>query len=587
MKKTIFTLAAAVLALTACQDDWDEHYDQQADSQYGTASLYEIIASRPELSDFRSVLDSVRLFAGNRISSTHYRELLSQDQFLSVWAPVNGTFNRDSLLQLCQTTHGDSLVELHFLKNHIARYSQSSVPGQDRSVRMLNAKTLHMSGQNYGDAQISEANISSRNGVLHILNRPATYRFNIYEALYSLPEFEHVGKFLKSYQIDEFDETSSLAMGVVDGKTVYVDSVFYTWNRLLYTYGHIDSEDSTYIMLVPPANVWKEQYDKASTYYQFGSIGKADSIHDYWTNYALLQDLVFNPHEQLGMPDSLCSTTWSAATAGRYHVFYNPYGTQGLMSWVKDSLTCSNGSIYRLYDWPTAMQQSYFRPIYTQGEARHRIFEQFEATGKALTISYPSQVSDSISENGYIRIVPQTQYDKYYVTYEIANVLSGCYDLKLVMLPKTVYNPNYDPESTADKKQFRSNKFAVEVTYSGLDGKEYTVKSGSRYKFDDSTPGYYTEAGNNDKTVDFLFDCNLAPTVAGPVTNRGARAFTNDPFRVDTIQLATMHFPTCNYAQQKITTRVKIQNAIDQQQTNTYNADMLIDCIIFVPHVDD
>ena len=94
MKRYILSALAAAAALCACQDDWDEHYDQQADSQYGTASLYEIIAQRPELSDFRAVLDSTRLFANNRITATHYSKLLAEDQFLTVWAPVNGTFNR-------------------------------------------------------------------------------------------------------------------------------------------------------------------------------------------------------------------------------------------------------------------------------------------------------------------------------------------------------------------------------------------------------------------------------------------------------------------------------------------------------------
>lgn len=585
MRKYIFSIIAAAAAFTACQDDWNEHYDQQVDSAYGTQSLYEIIASRPELSDFRAVLDAAHLYAGNRISATTYKELLSQDQFLTVWAPVNGTFNRDSLIEMCKTNNGDSLVELHFLKNHIARYAQSSVAGQERSFRMLNSKTISMDGSMYGDAQLRESNIASRNGVLHIINTPATYRYNIYEALYSLEEFEHVGKFLKSYQIDEFDETSSLAMGVVDGKTVYVDSVFYTWNRLLYTYGHIDSEDSTYWMLVPPANVWNKLYDEASTYYQYGTIGKADSIHDYWTNYALLQDLVFNPHEQRGMRDSLCSTTWSSHLAGEYHVFYDAFGKDGLMSWVKDSLICSNGTIYRLRDWPSSMKHSYFRKLVRQGEGM--MYESFEATGKSLKLERRSSAGDSISSGGYISITPQTQYDKYYVTYEIPGVLSGCYDVCVVMLPKTVYNPKLDPNVTADKKQFRPNKFAVEINYTGLDGKEYVVKSGSRYSYDPTQPGYYIEAANSDKTVDFLFDCNLSASTAGPVTNRNARAFTNDPYRVDTIHLATMHFPTCNYDQQKITTRVKIQNAIDQQQTNTYNSEMYIDCILFLPHVEE
>lgn len=581
MKRHILILAAGLTALAACQDDWNEHYDQQPDSAYGTASIYEIIASRPELSDFRAVLDSARLFAGNRISSTHYSQLLGADQFLTVWAPVNGTFDRDSLLRMCQTVNGDSLVELHFLKNHIARFAHSAVEGQSQNVRALNTKTIMQVGQRFGNAVISEANIASRNGVLHILSNPATYRYNIYEALFSLPEYQHIGHFLQSYQIDEFDETQSLAMGVVDGKTVYVDSVFYSWNRLLttHTYGHIDSEDSTYWMLVPDRQLWDELYSEADTYFRYAeTTPKRDSIHEYWTNYALLQDLSYNPHEQRSMRDSLCSTTWQQYTGGEYHVYYNPFSQGGLMSYVGDSLTCSNGVIYELNSWPFQKEKTYFRKLTAQGEGK--MYDSFEASNKTLNMERRFITSDSISGGGYISITPQTQYDPYYVVYEMPNVLSGCYDVCLVMLPKTVYNPDYDP--TIDKKQFRPNKFVAEITYGGLDGKEYTVSSANRYNFDPSDPGYYVKAAsNNDESVPYLFECDLNPT------SSSTRAFTNDPYCVDTIRLATMHFPTCNYDQQKVTTRIKIQNNITNKQTNNYNAEMFIDCILFLPHTDE
>lgn len=578
----LMAIGAAVLTvgtamLTGCQDDWNDHYDQQADTQYGTESIYEIIASRSDLSDFRQVLDSARLFSGNRISSVHYSQLLGQDQFLTVWAPVNGTFNRDSLLQLCQTAHGDSLVELHFLKNHIARFSNSAVAGRQTAVKMLNGKTLTMSDFKHGDAEIQEANIASRNGVLHVVKSPVTYRYNIYEALFSLDKYNHIGDFLQSYQIDKFDETQSLAMGVVDGKTVYVDSVFYATNILLNThvYGHIDSEDSTYWMLVPDRTLWDQLYNEASTYYQFGSTPKADSLHDYWTNYALMQDLVYNPMVQLSMQDSLCSTTWNTAWAGRRHVYYEPFKAGNLWSYCVDSLVCSNGNIYEMTQWPFS-QSTYFNYIKVEGEGR--IYDSFEAKGKTLSLTKRNASADSIS-GGYIHLKPQTQYDSYYVIYEIPDVLSGCYDVCAVILPHTVYNPNYTPE--ANKAEFRPNKFVAELVYEGLDGKEYEVTSNRRYVYDPTTPGYYEPASNTDTSIPFLFDCDLNPNTAA------TRAFTNDPYRVDTVRLATVHFPTCNYDQQKVTTRLKIQNSITNKQTNSYNAEIFLDCILFLPHTSE
>lgn len=571
-------VACAALSLTGCQDEWADHYDQEPAAATGTQSVYEIIASRPELSDFRAVLDAARLFAGNRITTTTYRELLDGDQFFTVAAPVNGTFNRDSLIQLCQTSQGDSLVELHFLKNHIARYAHSAVAGKDEKFKLFNGKASSLSGMKYGDATIQEANIPTRNGILHVLQQPATYRYNIYEALFSLPEYRHIGDFLKSYQIDEFDETQSLAMGVVDGKTVYIDSVFVATNRLLsdYVYGHIDREDSTYWMLVPDRNTWEALYDEASTYFQYGNIQKADSIHEYWTNYALLQDLVYNPQVQRSLNDSLCSTTWNTSTAGRYHVYYQPFAANGLMSYSANELPCSNGTIYNLREWPFEKTRTYFRKITTEGEGR--VYDYFEATGKTLSLTSRSTSADSVSNRQYMDILPQTQYDSYYVTYEIRDVLSGKYDVCAVILPKTVYDPNYDPE--VDKKQFRPNKFTAEIFYNGIDGREYSVSSGTRYKFDENNPGYYVAANSSETDVPFLFDCNFNATTAS------TRAFTNDPYRVDTIRLATIQFPACNYDQVKTTTRVKLKNNITNKQTNTYNAEMFLDCILFIPHKD-
>ena len=384
----------------------------------------------------------------------------------------------------------------------------------------FNSKAITLEGRVYGDANITEANLASRNGILHVLQTPATYLYNIYEALFSLPEYQHIGNFLKSYQIDEFDETQSLAMGVVDGKTVYVDSVFVSTNKLLntYTYGYIDREDSTYWMFVPDKKMWDVLYNEASSYYQYGQVQKSDSLHDYWTNYALLQDLVYDPLVQLSIRDSLCSTTWTTSQAGRYHVYYDPYGSDGLMSNVGSKRQCSNGTIYNLNSWPFSKTRTYFRKLEQQGEGK--IYDSFEAKGKTLSITTRSAIGDSISGNRYVCITPQTQYDSYYVTYEIPNVLSGCYDVCVVILPKTVYDPNYTPET--DKKQFRPNKFVAEITYTGLDGKEHTVSSNNRYTYDPEDPSYYVRAeSNSDTSVPFLFECNEKPDDAKN------RAFSN------------------------------------------------------------
>lgn len=567
-------LTALTIGATACQDDWDDHYSDGSDTQRGSATLYQLITERSELSDFREVLDSVRLFSNHRVTALHYSELLDGDQFYTVFAPVNGSFNKDSLLQLCASTQGDSLIEQHFIKNHVARYRHQGAQADAEIITMLNRKTLSWENALLEGVEAKEFDVAGKNGILHVVSSAIDYYYNIYEGLFSLDRYLHVGDFLKSYQTEEFDESSSLATGVVDGKTVYIDSVFIDHNLLLDRYGYIDSEDSTYWMFVPSRVVWDSLYAEAENYFNYGVINKADSIHNYWSHYALLQNMVFNPKAQpSALSDSILSTVYSKQTP-EYNVCYAPYAEGGLFSYVADSMTCSNGVIYNLSSWPFDKTQTYFRPIKAEGEGR--ICEDYEAANKTLRIERRSISADSVS-GGYVSITPQTVYDSYYVTYEIPSVLSGCYDVCIVILPKTVYNAAYSPET--DKKQFRSNKFTAEITYSGTDGQEYTVSSGNKYLWDESSPGRYVRSSAADAT--FLFDCNFNSSTAS------TRAFTNDPYRVDTIKLATIQFPTCNYDQQKVTTRVKIINNIRSNQTQQYNAEMFIDCFYLKPHTDD
>ena len=248
-------LLPLAMGFASCAD-WSDHYDENAGaSDTSGLSLYAQIAARPELSDFRRVIDRAHVYANNRPTTLRYSDMLNGSQFYTVFAPKNGSFNCDSLLSMCDTAEGDSLVGTQFLSNHIARYRHSA--GSNEQVLMLGGKTQHLAGQYMGGAPIAVANTQASNGILHIMGTDYQYRCNIYEALISLDKYQHIGKFLRGYQITEFDPNSSTEQGVVDGKTVYCDSVFYTYNIILNTIDRIDREDSTFIMFVPSAALWE------------------------------------------------------------------------------------------------------------------------------------------------------------------------------------------------------------------------------------------------------------------------------------------------------------------------------------------
>ena len=101
---------AGLLVSYACSDTWDEHYDANlATGNVVDATIYQQLKTEG-LTDFVEILDA-----------TGYNALLDESQLVTVFAPVNGSFNKDSLLTEIKNGHKD-LVITRFVKNHIARY---------------------------------------------------------------------------------------------------------------------------------------------------------------------------------------------------------------------------------------------------------------------------------------------------------------------------------------------------------------------------------------------------------------------------------------------------------------------------------
>lgn len=519
-------LAVASQGIVGCSDSWNEHYDM-ADAN-GTESLLQLVENNPQLSDFLSLLKATHTYNNNHRTSVTYADLLNADQTLTVWAPVNGTFNIDSLLALCQTEQGDSTVGQHFVMNHIAHNLYNMNVATKEDVKMLNDKYLKLNSKALYNASVlpNEYNLPATNGLLHIIDDDAQYTYNIYEGLTSMSEFSYIGKFLSHYEKQELDENLSIQAGIVDGKKVYSDSVMVKENILFRVFDRIMSEDSTFAMLVPDQQTWQPVYEEASLYFNFGSVEKADSLTDYWTNVSLIRDLIFNRNVQRSEKDSIFTTSVNAAE-WPYHVYYKPFEPGGLMdpANIKDSLLCSNGYIYRIKQWPFTAEDLYFHPIVVQGEREANL-----TSYKDCTLNYRSAIGDSISGNGYVDIVPRTSTSNWTATFEIRNTLSGTYDICAVILPKTVY--------LANSRDFKQNKFKATLNYVDEQGEARSVD-------------YDTE-------------------------------MTNNPYCVDTVLIGRFTFPVCNYQQPDATVSLQLQCSITNRQT-TYSREMFLDCIYLKP----
>ena len=81
------SLALVSLLLTSCKE-WDEHYDAgSAVEGSATATIWENITANGNLSQFAAL-----------VQKAGYDEMLKSTQTLTVWAPLNDTFDYEALM---------------------------------------------------------------------------------------------------------------------------------------------------------------------------------------------------------------------------------------------------------------------------------------------------------------------------------------------------------------------------------------------------------------------------------------------------------------------------------------------------------
>ena len=528
-KIKMIAVAAAAFAAAACTDTWDEHYGDGGSNLVSDKSLLQLVEEADDLNDFLTVLQHTHVFNNNKPTKVTYADLLASDQTFTVWAPKDGTFNADSLLEECQTVVGDSMCGQHFVQNHIAHYISNST--EEKSIQMLNGKFLEAEPGSFQGVsyETDRANKPAKNGLLHVVSTELPYLYNVYEALTTLPEFSGIGSVFKSYEKLELDENSSIQSGIdLDGNIVYSDSVLYRSNILYSMFGNIHVEDSNFIMLVPEARVWDKVYNEALKYFNYGSVVQADSLRRLYASQALIRDLVYNRNVGCShMVDSVYSTSYSLYDEERHHVYYKPLAPGGIFSssFVRDTMACSNGAIYNLYEWPFTPEQIYFYPVKTEAEISTLMTDYQDCTYAARTV-----VADSVSD-GYLVISPRTSSSNWTMEFQIPSVLSGTYEICAVVLPRTVYN-------TGDRN-FRPCKFTASISYETEDGVAQT------YSFDDEVE--------------------------------------NNPYVVDTVEIGKFTIPVCSYGQPDAKVHLTLECSISRMESGRYNREMYLDCLYFKP----
>lgn len=530
------SLFFGLFLFSACSE-WDDHYENSLPSGEAGAPLWDQLKSNANLSDFCEVLENTNLYRMHKKTPVTYADLLKNGQAFTVLAPVNNTFNKDSLLNLVQTVSGDSAVEKSFVQNHLSRLLVS-VNADSVRMMMLNSKRLNVVNGKVEGVQVAQANKHSRNGVLHVLDKAVDYNRNIYEMLCDHPQLSEIGMNLSRFNEDIFDPDASVSNGVIEGVPVYIDSVVYERNRMLEQIGLLKEEDSVYWAVVPTTQGWKDAWEVVSTYYVFDKTNdKRDSLQHYFTMRALLDDAIFNKTDQWDVNDSLLSVPYIRNThsyaKGKhvYNVFKEPFKEGGIL-YGSEPIECSNGIVYKTAKWPFTPEQTFFHEVFVEGEAEYLMTDYTKCI-----YHFETHVADSVSENKYIVISPLSSTDNWSVTYQLNDILSGCYDIYAITLPKSVYSQK-DPD-------VRPNKFNASINYVDEDGKVQT------------------------------FACQTAD---------GKKEFQNTTERVDTVLLAkNFKFPTTNYNQNTSKFSIKITCSITARQTSSYSREMYLDCIYLKP----
>lgn len=458
-----------------------------------------------------------------------YKDMLNGAQMYTVFAPKG---------HIDTTGIGSSEMKIkkEMIENHIARFAHSanSALNNKPEVVMLNTKSINFTqtgeGYVFGDNELSdEYNIRAKNGVLHVIEGQQMFFHNIWEYLTVDSRFDNIRNYLYSFNDTILDEDKSVKGDINEnGQQEYLDSVVHIYNSLLYSIGELNNEDSTYTMIVPTNEAWDEAYGRIKGYYTYPtniSRDKRDSLQRYHTQMSIVRDLVFSHTVQKSIEDSIISTTNG--------VFKKPfeYILPNYSNW-EQAEKCSNGGIFVVENLHHNPWDSWHTPIKIEAE-RANALDHDKTTGALIyrrTLAETDSLYNKVSNGSYIEVMPSTTVSSPIITFNVWNTLAGSYDVKIVFLPQT------------------------RATYAGpIRNNLYDVKSESL-----TTKGELA-------SKPFSNDC------------------TNDPMKLDTVNVGTIKLARCAYGTEMIGLKIVLESYISDAEGKPLSTTYLIDCILLEP----
>ena len=532
----------AVLVCAACSDEWNDHYDASVQK---TGTLWEAISSQGNLKNFTRV-----------VQECGYDKLLNGSQTFSVFAPTDEHFTAgqaDSLIAAFKAdkkTGDDNSVIRQFLQNHISLYRHPVSSLTNDSIIMMNGKYAILTQNSIGNSQFLTKNTLYNNGVLFTLGSKVNYFPNVFEYLGLDHDLDSVYNFLNSYSVYVFDADKSVPGGIVDGRTVYLDSVSHLRNDLLSnTLGEINSEDSTYWMVAPVNDEWNKLVSEYHNYFNYDSkVNKRDSMQHANARLSVLKGTIFsrtiNPDP--AFQDSAVSTNASSYIVRHllgdeppYYIYEKPFSAGGIFDGTQD-IICSNGHVRKATNLNINNHNTFLQTIKVEAENLVTLDSVSNANQPVVyTVQTNNPFYDRISGNAFVEVSPTTPSLNPVLRFKIPDVLSNVgYDIYAVFAPMLAY----DTLATGSKRL--PHQLRLELSYNDENGKE--------------------------------------------AKSSGTNTFTTHADVVDTMLLVSdFKFPTCSYGLTEPQVTLQLRSVVSSRYTTVYSRTVWVDCFIFKPHEEE
>lgn len=474
-------LGAAVIAgCSACTDTIDEHYG--ISEGVATKSLWEQIIAQPDLKNFAKVLEKVHYYdSETKASKLTYKDILQQNNKMTVWAPVDSCFDLDEVLS--DLENDEYSVDHRFVRNHINTFARNVSGTEADSITMLNSKLgiLDNSQKKFKDVDIVEANIPATNGVLHKLSAEVPFLNNLYEYMQTTPEVSSLYQYFHERDTTYLNEFLSVQGGIVNGEVTWADSVLTTESKafnLSFQYrgeswqginANLKNEDSTFVMIMPTNAGWEKAIAKTYPHFKYMSFAYAnktdknkegitvnpDTMQKNQSLMSIVNRLAFSPNRQkdytledFGHTDSLFTTS--------YIVVDTPY-CNDIFKGI-EPIRVSNGYVYLTDDYrynvvsDIEFEGEYYSALYIDGMNTSTDVK----TSTVTNLSRNPKIKGSISGNSYAyAITPGNTPTN--IAYKLPNILSTKYDIYAIILPENIQDTL--------KTDTKPLKFAATISY--------------------------------------------------------------------------------------------------------------------------